>query len=460
MSRIHYKVEKIPLTDSAIKKCPVCNRALGGTNFPQLCGGCKTYISVESGYIFLKKKINLWAIEHKGHDYLHEGNYLEAKKLFKNTLEFEKGDSYLWLHYGITLLNLNEFNEAEKWLNKTIKIQDCLHSTEAKYEKAYLYSLRGRIEKCINLLGECFQENIYFLDKVLDDSRFAEIHNNASFSKLVKPKLEYKVNDHISLKLFKEKTIIYIFNKVFLTCQRLVLNIPVENMNTYDHYTSIDQIVENSEILPIQKANINISSGEEFWAHCSNIQAWVEHDYSTQILAYEISFGILNKLSKNGVKKAQMIFKEEIIKRLKISPRDIKPSTIVYFLEEGYISILSQEEIFYGLLDLNEASIMEKIAGLMNQEYTLTIEIMEAYRASYTTKGKLHVFIYDGHVKQLEIILNESNFKVIDLFSHLTCLNVLFFNGSFWREDVGIKLRRLGFNEHLNPRVWIRSSKH
>lgn len=454
LPKIHYQIEKIPFTGSPIKICPNCNKVLGGSMLPQLCGKCKTLISIEKGYILLKKRIQIKRIESKASDFFYKNNYLEARKLFEKVLEFEEGNCLLWKNYGITLLNLNEIDKAEKWLNKAIN-ENGLYSIKAKYEKAYIYLLKGEKKKCIKILEECFQTDICLIDKVLEDQRFTEIKEDTEFSLLVSPKLEYIINKYISLKLYREKTVVCVCDKIFLTCQKVVLNILVGDVNNYDFYSSIDQIIEHSETFSSQIIPFSISPEEEFWAHCSNLQAWVENNYNTHILTYEISFGILNELSKKGVKRAQIILKEEIIERLKNSPKDVKPSTLIYFLNEGFISLLSQEEIFFGLLDIDEASTMQKIANLMKHNYTLTIELMEAYKASYTTKDKLHVFIWDGHVEELEINLYKSNIKILNLISLLPHLNLLYIKSNF-SENVEIKLKELGFIKSFSPQIWVK----
>jgi hypothetical protein len=92
--------------------------------------------------------------------------------------------------------------------------------------------------------------------------------------------LEFKVNDYVSLKFNYPDTEIYINGKYFMQCFSL------------------------------------IDTEEEFWGHCSNLQAWSEHDYDTRLLKVNLAFPLLEQLAEAGDNLARIKFKEEILKRL------------------------------------------------------------------------------------------------------------------------------------------------
>ena len=80
--------------------------------------------------------------------------------------------------------------------------------------------------------------------------------------------LEYKINEHITLKLERNKTIIYGNDERFWTCIYLLLNIPLNESQDLDEIESIDQTVimmNHDEYIPC------ISPIEEFWGHYSNL---------------------------------------------------------------------------------------------------------------------------------------------------------------------------------------------
>jgi len=91
---------------------------------------------------------------------------------------------------------------------------------------------------------------------------------------------------------------------------------------------------------PIPNQSHNITPEQEFWGHCSNIQAWVEHDYDTRILMSNIAFPLLRELTRSGDPLASKIFKEEIALRLESG----YPSVFQYLLNQGYIRYFTPDE--------------------------------------------------------------------------------------------------------------------
>lgn len=129
---------------------------------------------------------------------------------------------------------------------------------------------------------------------------------------------EFRVSEFITLRLEGEKTIIYVNGERFRQCKYLLLVNPQDNEVQMD-INSIDEAEEKlslkleEEIKPI---GLGITPEEEFWGHCSNIQAWVENNYDTRLLHRNLAFFLLLELAEKGGKKAKFIFKEEIAKRL------------------------------------------------------------------------------------------------------------------------------------------------
>ena len=183
------------------------------------------------------------------------------------------------------------------------------------------------------------------------------------------PSLEKEINQYITLRLENGKTYIYINGKRFIQCIRLILNIPKVDVPLYDEIESIDeaakiynkQIYQNRIVMgpmafPVQDQSHNITPEQEFWGHCSNIQAWVEHDYDTRILMSNISFPMLRELTRAGNLKARKLYKEEIAMRLESG----HPSVVQYLLAQGYIKEFTPAE-FQSILE--STSLIKRISS-------------------------------------------------------------------------------------------------
>ena len=179
--------------------------------------------------------------------------------------------------------------------------------------------------------------------------------------KLPKENLEYKANQYITLKLVNGKIFIYVNGRRFIQCIKLILNIPKNDIHLYDEIESIDETAKLNDIYlfqnrmvrglgakPVQDQSHDITTEQEFWGHCSNIQAWVEHEYDTRILISNMSFPLLRELNDVGDPLAKKVFKEEIALRLESA----YPPVVEYLINQGYIKYLTSEE-FNTILENN-----------------------------------------------------------------------------------------------------------
>ena len=182
-------------------------------------------------------------------------------------------------------------------------------------------------------------------------------------------KKTFKINDYLTIKLESNSSVIYVKGKRFHQCKRLVLSVPLENMNSIEDLKSIDEIADTLEISPpVQETRL--SPEEEFLGHCSNLQTWAEHEYDTRLLHSNLSFPLLRQLSNVGDPQAKKVFKEEIAKRLESGYFN----TITYLIEQNYLQFLSSEELSYFLEDdrspllktLNKALQSENIGYVIN----------------------------------------------------------------------------------------------
>ena len=153
----------------------------------------------------------------------------------------------------------------------------------------------------------------------------------------------YAINEKITLSLESNRTKIYIDGKEFVYCKYILLNIRTFDIEKYDNIKSIDDvaITHDSFMEHTVRGIYKITPEQEFGAHCSNIQAWVENDYDTRLLHSNLSFPLLRKLTEVGDKKAGIVFKEEVAKRYIEGNINVRR-----FLQvEGYLDHLSIDEL-------------------------------------------------------------------------------------------------------------------
>ncbi len=163
------------------------------------------------------------------------------------------------------------------------------------------------------------------------------------------PTLTYRISEHLSLKLKRDKSdgenprfVIYVDDKPFLSCMCLLFTIEKDKIHNLDNISSIDELDENDERDADYYISVDeIPAEERFWAHRSNIQAWVVHNYDTRLLHRNLAFPLLKKLTEAGDLTAKKVFKEEIAKRYSSG----HPSVQEYLKEEGYLNFLSEEEL-------------------------------------------------------------------------------------------------------------------
>lgn len=117
--------------------------------------------------------------------------------------------------------------------------------------------------------------------------------------------------------------------------QSEVNSAPLDEINIDVQIDKLDRSLELDEDI-----STIISPDTEFWAHASNLQAWYENDYNTQILHSNLAFPLLKKLSNAGDLKAKQVFKQEIMKRFRAGNLNV----MTFLVKEGYLDQLSIEE--------------------------------------------------------------------------------------------------------------------
>ena len=151
---------------------------------------------------------------------------------------------------------------------------------------------------------------------------------------------EYVVNAYITLKLEKGKTNIYVKGELFNQCKRVVFNIPINRLVELDEINSIDEATDIYKH-SLTTSKIAITPEQEFMAHCSNLQVWVEHEYDTRLLHSNLAFPLLEKLFDAGDPLAKKRFKEEIVIRFESG----YPSMPTFLINRNYLQYFTNDEI-------------------------------------------------------------------------------------------------------------------
>ena len=148
---------------------------------------------------------------------------------------------------------------------------------------------------------------------------------------------EFVVNDFIKVLLINNKTLLEVGGDPFLQCKYLLINIPQEKLIEFNQINSIDEaaaLLDHS--LETSEIHFEISPEEEFWAHCSNLQAWAEHKYDTRLLHSNLAFSLLRTLAYLGDKLALRVYKEEAFQRFKEGSDKIRKLIITEDFFEDY----------------------------------------------------------------------------------------------------------------------------
>lgn len=195
---------------------------------------------------------------------------------------------------------------------------------------------------------------------------------------------QFKINEFLTLKLEGSKTQIYVGGKRFMHCKELMLNIPVDGIKRFNKVDSIDDAEQLYKMIARDNliydkgaprksipANIfNLTPEQEFQGHCSNLQAWAEHDYDTRILHSNLAFPLLYELAKFEDPQAIKVFKKEILCRFKSGNENIRE----FLISEGYLASLNSEELF-SLLDLTQSNVLKKFEKFMNQRFMIVTDL-------------------------------------------------------------------------------------
>ncbi len=246
------------------------------------------------------------------------------------------------------------------------------------------------------------------------------LRDGENIAPLIEVEKEFVVNQHITLRLEEDMTIIYVDEEPFRQCRFLLLNIPVDVVSSFDDVESIDEAAERLDNsleydLELGSSEHGIPPEIEFWGHCSNLQVWVESNYNTKLLHRNLAFPLLKELTDVGDPTAKKVFKEEIGKRFLSNVE----SVMNFLILEGYLDYLTFEEFQTILdeIDFNTLDLNKTLKNCVNQLDSIYVRlILEKSENSLLVK-EIKDFTYPMEHKPLDETIKYS-YRVVPNFGH------------------------------------------
>lgn len=157
--------------------------------------------------------------------------------------------------------------------------------------------------------------------------------------------IKFQINKYIELRLEDGRSNIYVDSQYFRQSKYILLRktlFEIENEGILE-IDSVDELAEKLDHSLRQKLPevIDIPVETQFWAHCSNIQAWAEHDYDSKMLHSNLSFPLLKRLTEVGDLKALRVFKDEIAERFASKHEPVS----LFLIKGGYLNFFNDEEL-------------------------------------------------------------------------------------------------------------------
>ena len=235
---------------------------------------------------------------------------------------------------------------------------------------------------------------------------------------------EFKINNYITLKLESKKTNIYVKGELFEQCKFLLLNIPEQDIDSYEEIESIDEIAEKLGWTEERQLGVDyeLTPETEFFGHCSNLQAWVENNYDTRLLHRNLAFSLLKKLVDVGDLTAKKVFKEEISKRLASGV----PSVINYLTEGGYDNYLSREEYLLSFLKYGDVDAILELEESIGRQFQIKKDLNEIFEVDEYNR----IEIKFSNIVGLSFSSGELTIDIIKSLKKLKSLRKLIFSSA------------------------------
>ncbi len=260
---------------------------------------------------------------------------------------------------------------------------------------------------------------------------------------------KFRINEYITLKLERKKTIIFIGGKRFNQCKSLFF-LNLLNSESQREIKSVDDIIDNDMDEDLLPAELGITPEEEFWGHCSNLQTWCEYDYDTRLLHSSLSFPLLGRLVQLGDSNAKAVFKEEIAIRIKENPSLFNRLYVMgifeSFTKEEIADILKELEI----IDLRKSGLKkfpEFIFNLDNKVLLLDDNEIQFIPNKFTKYNTFrYLSISNNNLKGVPTSLTRiNNLESIDLSNNsISHFNLLINDKTFpYLREINLSLNQL-----------------
>jgi len=158
-----------------------------------------------------------------------------------------------------------------------------------------------------------------------------------------------------------------------------------------------------------------ITPEQEFWGHCSNLQAWYEHGYDTRLLHSNLSFPLLKALGEAGDEHAMRMFKLEVAKRFIEGPDSIRE----YLRAADYLKILTESElddIYRDILGDEYDAILD-LGGLVGRRLEDFYDGLDGY-FSMTNNTVTYLSLYKSELSEFpEAILRLKHLRKLRIIS-------------------------------------------
>ncbi|MHA1337089.1 MAG: leucine-rich repeat domain-containing protein [Promethearchaeota archaeon] len=228
----------------------------------------------------------------------------------------------------------------------------------------------------------------------------------------------FRISDYLEVRLVNGKTAVYVGGRLFRYCRFLVLVNPHRNSAQKD-IKSIDDLEElamDQFEEPLFDLSIfGITPEQEFWGHCSNLQAWYEHGYDTRLLHSSLSFPLLKALGEAGDEYAMRMFKLEIAKRFIESPDSIRE----YLRAAGHLKIFTESELDDIYRDVlgDEYDVILDLGGLIGRRLEDFYDGLDGY-FSMTNNTVTYLSLYKCELSEFpEAILRLKHLRKLRIIS-------------------------------------------
>jgi hypothetical protein len=272
---------------------------------------------------------------------------------------------------------------------------------------------------------------------------------------------EYSFNKYILLRKDKKRANIYVNKEKFIQCRRLILNIPISEINVFDDIDSLEEAKKKLYYLrkekKIKEKKLRLKLSDEFWGHCSNLSAWVNNNYNSRILHYNLSFSLLKRLYKIGDQKAISVYLEEIIDRL-----NSKSKTVANFLLANNLWDFTIKELETILIESNNLFAHKGIEGIINIKQKGYLNKPFKIPRLFKLKGELAIldtsygFVFQKIVKSVKLLIKPE--KDMRVFAHRR-LGV-YINNNLERKGLVSLLEDINQNINKFPKTEITSRRN